>query len=313
MANNFSDRLCDAVKAKGTILTVGIDPVYGRLPEEIRSHKSMNDENDVAASVDAIFDFCTKVLRIISGHVPAVKMNIAYFEQYLWEGLETYFSLISEADALGLEVIGDVKRGDIGHTAEAYATAHLKNPDMVGIEDIITPDAITVNGFAGSEGILPFADIANKEGKGIFVWVRSSNPTAAELQDFSNSTGEKFYEKYASIVSELAMQNKRLGKNGYSNVGLVAGLSDVNAAVKLRQMNNKLWYLVPGLGAQGASAEDCVKLCNPDGNGALINSSRSIIYAYEKPVYRDKFGDNWQKCIEQSVIDTKEQLRQAMQ
>ncbi len=118
MASHFADRLCQSVKSKSTPLVVGLDPVYSRLPESIRNHREMNDEFDVAAAIDAILDFCTRTLRIVAPLVPAVKLNIAYFEKYLWEGVEAYYSIVSEADDLGLEVIGDVKRGDIGHTAK---------------------------------------------------------------------------------------------------------------------------------------------------------------------------------------------------
>ncbi|MHC4337165.1 MAG: orotidine 5'-phosphate decarboxylase / HUMPS family protein, partial [Planctomycetota bacterium] len=164
MASHFGDRLCNAVKSKGTPLVVGLDPVYRRLPWAVVSHHDMDDEYDVAAAVDAIFDFCTQTMRIVAPMVPAVKMNIAFFEKYFWEGIdekyfwegiETYYALISEADELGLEIIGDVKRGDIGHTAELYATAHLENPEFAGLEDTLAPDAITVNGFAGVDAIEP--------------------------------------------------------------------------------------------------------------------------------------------------------------
>ena len=126
MAGHFADRLCDAVRTKKTCLTVGLDPVYNRLPETIRNHRQMNDEFDADAAVDAIFDFCTQVMRIVAPMVPAIEINIAFFEKYLWEGIETYYSLITEADDLGLEIIGDIKRGDIGHTAKTYAEAHLQ-------------------------------------------------------------------------------------------------------------------------------------------------------------------------------------------
>ena len=179
MANHFGDRMFDAVKSKKTSLIVGLDPVYSRLPAQIRTHQDMNDETDIAAAVDAIFDYCTRTLRVIAPLVPAVKINVAFFERYLWEGLESYYSLITEADDLSVEIIGDVKRGDIGPTAEQYAAAHLVNPEFEGLSDILAPDAITINGYAGSEGILPFADAANENGKGVFVWVRASNPSAA--------------------------------------------------------------------------------------------------------------------------------------
>lgn len=311
MASHFGDRLCEAVKKKNTPLIVGLDPVYNRLPDAIRNHLEMNDATDIDAAIDAIFDFCTKVLRIVAPLVPAVKINIAYFEKYLWEGVEAYYSIISEADALGIEVIGDVKRGDIGHTAKAYAIAHLQNPEFLGMEDIITPDAITVNGFAGSESIVPFADIANEQGKGIFTWVRASNPTAAVIQDFEDANGKKMYEVLADVVGEIAEQNKRIGSSGYSNVGMVVGGTVPDQTTILRRRFPKTWFLVPGFGSQGASALDCLRFCNDDGMGGLINASRSIIFAYEKPQYKEQFGDNWEKCIEQATIDAKIELARA--
>ena len=308
MASHFGDRLCKAVKSRKTPLTVGLDPVYSRLPEAIRSHKEMNDETDIASAIDAIFEFSTKVLRVVAPLVPAVKINIAFFEKYLWEGLENYYSLISEADELGLEIIGDVKRGDIGHTTQSYAAAHLTNPEFIGLDDVLAPDAITVNGFAGADGIIPFADVANEQGKGVFVWVRASNPSAAAIQDFADADGKMMYEKLAEIVAEIANQPGRIGSAGYSNVGMVIGGTSPEATTALRTKFDKIWFLVPGFGSQGATAADCLRFCKPDGTGALINASRSIIYAYEKPKYKDEFGDNWEKCIEQAVVDAKVEL-----
>ena len=312
MANHFADRLTEAVKKKKTALVVGLDPVYNRLPGAIREHRDLNDEFDAEAAVDAIFDFCTQTMRIIAPMVPAVKINIAYFEKYLWEGIETYYSLITEANNLGLEIIGDVKRGDIGHTAEMYASAHLENPDLVGLEDTLAPDAITISGFAGADGIEPFVDMACKQGKGVFVWVRGSNPSAAEIQDFANADGMKMYEKIAQIVAEIGNKKECIGKSGYSNVGMIVGATSPEVTTALRQKYDKTWFLVPGYGSQGASANDCVRFCKPDGTGALINASRSIIYAYEKPKYKEEFGDDWKKCIEQAVIDAKVDLSNAM-
>jgi orotidine-5'-phosphate decarboxylase len=272
MASHFGDRLCNAVKSKGTPLVVGLDPVYRRLPWAVVSHHDMDDEYDVAAAVDAIFDFCTQTMRIVAPMVPAVKMNIAFFEKYFWEGIETYYALISEADELGLEIIGDVKRGDIGHT-----------------------------------------EIADEQGKGIFVWVRSSNPSAAAIQDFAGADGQMIYERIAEIVAQVANKPARIGKNGYSNVGMVVGGTSPEVTRSLREKYDKVWFLVPGYGSQGASAADCVRFCKADGNGALINASRSIIYAYEKPKYKEQFGDDWKRCVEQAVIDAKLDLANAMQ
>ncbi len=312
MASNFSDRIYEAVKSKKTPLVVGIDPVYNRLPAEIISQKHLNDENDLATAVDAIFEFGTKVLRIVAPLAAAVKINIAFFEKYLWEGVETYYSLISEAEQLGVEVIGDVKRGDIGHSAQMYAAGHCVNPDLVGAEDIITADAITINGFAGADGIRPFADAAGEQGKGVFVWVRASNPSAAQIQDFADADGVKMYERLADVVGQIANEPGRLGENGYSNVGMVIGGTSGEQTDALREKFKNLWFLVPGFGSQGATAAECARFCNDDGAGALINASRSIIYAYENEKYKSQFGDNWQKCIEQATIDAKIELAKAL-
>jgi orotidine-5'-phosphate decarboxylase len=313
MASNFADRLYEAVRTKKTSLIVGLDPVYSRLPAAIRDHREMNDEFDAAAAVDAIFDFCTQVMRIVGPMVPAVKINIAYFEKYLWEGMETYYNLITEADDLGLEIIGDVKRGDIGHTAEQYAAAHLENPEMAGLEDTLAPDAITINSYTGSDGIEPFAAMADEQGKGIFVLVRTSNASAGVIQDFADADGKRMYEKVAEVVAEIANRDERIGECGYSNIGMVVGGTAPEVTTALRYKYDKVWFLVPGYGSQGASGADCVRFCKPDGTGAIINASRSIIYAYEKPKYKEQFGDDWKRCIEQAVIDAKVDLANAMQ
>ena len=313
MSSHFADRLCKAIQEKRTPLVVGLDPVYSRLPEAIRSHPDMNDEFDVNSAVDAIFDFCTQTLRIIAPMVTAVKINSAYFEKYLWEGVEAYYNLVCEAQDLGLEVIGDVKRGDIGHTAKLYAAAHMENPELMGLEDTLAPDAITINGFAGDEGIEPFAQMADQQGKGVFVWVRSSNPGAAVIQDFADSNGQKMYEKIAETVARIAGKPEHLGQSGYSNVAMVVGGASPEVARGLRKQYDNILFLVPGYGQQGASAEDCIRFCKPDGTGALINASRSIIYAYEKPQYKESCGTDWKKCIEQAVVDAKVDLSNAMQ
>ena len=313
MPSHFADRLCDAVRTRKTSLIVGLDPVYSRLPAAIKGHRQMNDEYDADAAVDAIFDFCTQTMRIVAPMVPAVKINIAFFEKYLWEGIETYYALITEANDLGLEVIGDVKRGDIGHTAELYAAAHLQNPELAGLEDTLAPDAITINGYTGADGIEPFADMATKQGKGVFVLVRTSNPSAAAVQDFADAAGRTMYERVADIVAQIAEKPGRVGKSGYSNIGMVVGGTAPNVTTSFRAKYDKIWFLVPGYGSQGASAADCIRFCKPDGTGAFINASRSIIYAYEKPMYKEQYGDDWKRCIEQAVIDAKVELANAMQ
>ena len=145
------------------------------------------------------------------------------------------------------------------------------------------------------------------------MWVRSSNAGASVIQDFTDSDGQAMYEKIAAVVSEVAGKEGRIGTSGYSNVGMIVGGAAPEVAASLRAKYDNIWFLVPGYGSQGASAVDCVRFCKPDGMGALINASRSIIYAYEKPKYREQFGDDWKRCVEQAVIDAKVELAEAME
>ncbi len=312
MSSHFADRLVEAVKKKGTALVVGLDPVYSKLPQAIRKKTQSDDERYSSAEVNAILDYSKQVLQIAAPLVPAVKINIAFFEKYLWQGVEAYYSLVSEAKELDLEVIGDVKRGDIGHTAQSYAAAHLDKLEMAGLQDTVTPDAITINGYTGIDGIEPFADMANKNGRGLFVLVRTSNPSAAAIQDFADADGRKMYEKMAEAVGGIANRPEQIGTSGYSNIGMVVGGTAPKTTTELRKKYDRIWFLVPGYGSQGASAADCMRFCKADGMGALINASRSIIYAYEKPKYKEQFGDDWKKCVEQAIINAKADLANAI-
>jgi len=311
VSNHFADRLQEGIKSKGSPIVVGLDPVYSRLPATIRENKALNDELDTESAVDAIFEFSTKVLRIVAPHVAAVKLNIAFFERYYWEGVEAYFSLIEEADDLGLEVIGDVKRSDVSHTAEVYARAHLSNPEFTNMQDIVAPDAVTVVPYFGVETLRPFADIAAEQGKGVFVVVRSSNPEAVSVQDFANADGTKLYERIAEQVEQFAAEDNLVGQSGYSCLGAVVGATDPQAAAQLREVMPHCIFLVPGYGAQGGTA-DAAKACfKDDGTGAIVNASRSIIYAHESEQYQH-LADQWEKAIEQSVVDMKQQLSTAL-
>lgn len=303
MAAHFGDRLCECVEEKGTILTVGLDPLLERLPDEYSGA-----EGGFESALNSIYGFCAEVLNIVSPLVPVVKLNSAFFEKYLWKGEEVYYSLVAEARKAGVIVIGDVKRGDIGHTAGCYAAGHLG-----GVEGVVLPDAITISGYFGTDGLEPFVEAANEGGKGIFVLVRTSNPSAGALQDFCDADGVRMFEKVAEVVGDIAGRSECIGESGYSNIGMVVGGTSGEETSALREKFEKLWFLVPGFGAQGAGPADCVRFCKKDGTGALVNSSRSIIYAYENQEYRSKFGDDWRGCIKQAVIDAKTALSNAMQ
>src|SRR5438445_3560824 len=170
----FPDRLLAAIEKKGSAICVGIDPIFEMLPDAIAGEAAGRDANDSEKAIDAIFAFTTAVLRVVAPLVPCVKSQSAYFEKYLWEGVEAYYSLVQEAKELGLVTIGDVKRGDIGSTSAAYAAAHLADPPFDEHEDVKAPDAITVNPFLGLDSIEPFIQTARDDGKGLFVLVRTS-------------------------------------------------------------------------------------------------------------------------------------------
>lgn len=313
MNKRFADRLYDAVKAKQTALVVGLDPVYSRLPAAIRDHRQMNDENDAAAAVDAIFEFSTQLMKVVCPLVAAVKINIAFFEKYLSEGIDAYHALLAEAQTLGLITIADIKRGDVEHAAREYADAHLADCQLVGLEDTAVADAVTINGMAGENGIRPFVQTANRYGRGVFVWVRSSNPSAAAIQDIICQDGQRWYQQLARIVGTIASADGQIGQSGYSNIGMVVGATSPQEATSLRDQYPHVWFLVPGLGTQGGSLAECVRFIKSDGTGALVTASRSIIYAYENPQYKQRFGHDWKKAVEQAVQDTKAGLARAIE
>lgn len=300
MQTHFADRLEGLVRARSTALTVGIDPVAARLPSCLAPTGA-----DPAVQLGAIVDFSSEIIDLVAPLVPAVKINIAYFEKYGGPGFNAYLELLRKAASAGLIAIGDVKRGDIGHTAELYAAAHLGSQAPA--------DAITVNGFAGEEPLRVFADAALEAGKGIFVWVRASNAGAAEIQDFEGDGRQTMYGRLAAVTARIAGEEPRLGRSGFSNVGMVVAGTGPEQTSMLRRRYPQVWFLVPGYGSQGASAGDCVRFCKSDGTGALINASRSIIFAHEKPRYRSRFGGNWQKAVQRAVLDAKSDLSTAME
>lgn len=304
MSDLFSDRLLDAIGQKGSPICVGIDPIFEMLPDAIAGASAKRNANDAEACIDAIFAFTTAVLRIVAPHVPCVKFQSAYFEKYLWEGVEAYYSLLQEAKELGLLVIGDVKRGDIGSTAAAYAAAHLAEPPFDDLEDIILPDAITVNPFCGLDTLEPFVKTAQDYSKGIFVLVRTSNPGSAELQDAPLADGRTWSEMLADSLHKIASAPALVGSQGWSSIGAVVGATQPHTMQSLRARLPQSFFLLPGYGAQGATA-DLTRAAFRDGKGALVSASRSILYAHREPKYAERFGDKWERCVEQAVIDMK--------
>jgi orotidine-5'-phosphate decarboxylase len=235
-----------------------------------------------------------------------VKFQSAYFEKYLWEGVEAYYSLVQEAAELGLLVIGDVKRGDIGSTATAYAAAHLAEPPFDGDDDIRLPDAITVNPMLGMDTLEPFVNTARDYGKGLFVLVRTSNPGSADLQDVMLADGRTWSEMLAERLHGVATQPGLMGSRGWSSIGAVVGATQTHTMEAIRQKLPNSFFLLPGYGAQGATAE-MTRAAFREKQGALVSASRSILYAQRDKKYAAIAGD-WQKCVERAVIDMKEDL-----
>jgi len=307
MAEVFGDQLQQAIRRKGTPICVGIDPIFEMLPDEVAGAASERDANDYEAVIDAIFAFTTRVLKVVAPLAPVVKFQSAYFEKYLWEGVEAYYSLIQEAAELDLLVIGDVKRGDIGSTAAAYAAGHLADPPFGDLDDVVVPDAITVNPMLGLDTLEPFVRTARDYGKGLFVLVRTSNPGSARLQDAKLEDGRTWSEALADALRDVASSEGMVGTSGYSSIGAVVGATQPHTMRSLRARLPQSTFLLPGYGAQGATA-DMTREAFRDGEGALVSASRSILYAYKEPKYADRFGDDWERCVEQAVLDMKQDL-----
>lgn len=303
MSDHFADRLLKAIADKKTPAVIAIDPVYARLPAEISDHRELNDETDAEAALDAVLEFCRNVIHVVAPLVPAVKLNSAYFERYYSEGIEGYFELVQEAVERDLVVIGDVKRGDVGHSSEAYAAAHLVDSEFSNLPDLIAPDAITINGYVGTDGVRPFIQAASEHAKGVFVLVRTSNESAAELQDLVTADGRKVHEVMAGLVAGWANEPGLVGSRGYSSVGAVVSARDADTARRLRDLMPQSILLVPGYGAQGMSAEQCAPFFKSDGSGAIVAAGRSVIYAYEEPRYLELYASEWKKCVEQACRD----------
>src|SRR3954451_13964725 len=220
MTDLFVDRLLEAIQRKRSEVCVGIDPIYEMLPDAIAGDATKRDANDLDACLDAIHDLCRAVLETVAPLVPVVKFQSAYFEKYLWEGVEAYYELVQEAKDLGLLVIGDVKRGDIGSTSEAYAAAHLSDLPFPQAEQVTTPDAITINPMLGLDAIEPFVKVAKETGKGLFVLVRTSNPGSAMFQDVKLADNRTWSEMLADQLNTVANAEGLVGTSGWSLMGV---------------------------------------------------------------------------------------------
>lgn len=275
------DRLIEKIVEMQNPTVAGLDPKLEYVPQYIKDECFAKYGKNLDGAAAALFEFNKALIDALCDVVPAVKPQAAYYEMYGWQGVKALKDTIEYAKSKGMFVITDGKRNDIGTTMQAYAAAHLGETDIEG--EIVEPfgaDALTVNGYLGTDGIKPLVDICNKGDKGIFVLVKTSNPSSGELQDMKLEGGQTVYEQMGKMCESWG--EELTGKYNYSGVGAVVGAT---YPAQLEEMRAKLphtFFLVPGYGAQGGGAEDVKNAFDKNGLGAIINSSRAIMCAWKK-------------------------------
>ncbi len=301
--------LVEKISTLNAPVVVGLDPMLAYVPEHVQKKAFEEYGETLEGAAEAIWQFNKAIVDATYDLIPAVKPQIAMYEQFGVPGLAAFAKTCEYCKSKGLVVIGDIKRGDIGSTSGAYATGHLGKV-TVGSKQYsgFSEDFVTVNPYLGSDGVKPFIDVCKEENKGIFVLVKTSNPSSGEFQD-QLVDGTPLYELVARKVNEWG--EECMG-DVYSNVGCVIGATYPEMGKTLRKLMPKTYILVPGYGAQGGKAEDLVHYFNADGLGAIVNSSRGIIAAYKQDKYA-KFGaENFADASRQAVIDMVEDITGAI-
>jgi len=287
MSNHFADRLIEAIKKKGNPICVGLDPRLDQIPKFIvNKFLADGDLSPLQVVANSILTFNKGIIDAVTDIVPVVKPQIAFYEIYGAEGIWAYQETIKYAKSKGLLTIADAKRNDIGSTAVAYARSFLGEVEMFkdSENEVIVPvfdaDSVTINSYLGWDGVKPFVEEADKYDNGVFTLVKTSNPSGGDIQDLKMDDGRTVYEIMGHYVDSWGADF--VGKSGYSLLGAVVGATYPSEAKKLRQIMPNAIFLVPGYGAQGGGAEDVKPCFNSDGLGAIVNSSRGIIFAYKK-------------------------------
>ena len=298
-------KLIEKIQKTKAPICVGLDPMLNYIPEHILKKSFGEFGETLEGAADAIWNFNKEIVDHTWDLIPSVKPQIAMYEQFGVAGLIAFQKTVAYCKEKGLVVIGDVKRGDIGSTSEAYAVAHLGKV-VVG-EKSYAPfdeDFATVNPYLGSDGIDPFVKVCKEEKKGIFVLVKTSNPSSGEFQD-KEVDGKPLYELVGEMVAKWG--EDCMGDD-YSYVGCVVGATYPEMGKVLRKLMPKTYILVPGYGAQGGTAKDLKPYFNEDGLGAIVNSSRGIIAAYRQEAY-SKFGEeNFADASREAVINMKNDI-----
>lgn len=303
------DKLIQEIKKKEAPIVVGLDPTEKLIPDYIINKKIKDIGETLEAMGEAIWEYNKGIIDAVHEYIPAVKPQIAMYERYGIPGLMAFERTVRYCKEKGLTVIGDVKRGDIGSTSAAYADAHLGSV-RIGSRTVkpFDEDFATVNPYLGSDGIDPFVEVCDREKKGIFVLVKTSNPSSGEYQD-RLIDGRPLYEHVAENIAALA--SKHMGSE-YSYIGAVVGATYPEQGRALRKIMPKCYILVPGYGAQGGKGADLVHFFNEDGLGAIINSSRGIIGAYQNEKYAQYGEEDYADAALAAVKDMKEDIAQAL-
>ena len=303
------NKLINKIQKTKAPIVVGLDPMLSYVPEHIQKKAFAEYGETLEGAAEAIWQFNKEIVDKTYDLIPAVKPQIAMYEQFGIEGLKAYKKTVDYCKSKDLVVIGDIKRGDIGSTSAAYAVGHLGKVQVgsktyAGFDE----DFATVNPYLGSDGVKPFIDVCKQENKGLFILVKTSNPSSGEFQD-QLVYGKPLYELVGKKVAEWG--ELHMGE-AYSYVGCVVGATYPEMGKVLRKIMPKTFILVPGYGAQGGKAEDLVPYFNKDGLGAIINSSRGIIAAYKQEKY-SKFGsENFADASRQAVLDMREDINSAL-
>ncbi len=304
-------KLTDKIQKTNAPIVVGLDPMMKFIPESIKKNAFAEYGETLTGAAEAIWQYNKGLIDAIYDLIPAVKPQIAMYEQFGVEGLIAYKKTLDYCKEKDLVIIGDIKRGDIGSTSSAYATGHL-GKITIGSNTYapFDEDFATVNPYLGSDGVKPFIDVCKEEKKGIFILVKTSNPSSGEFQD-RLIDGKPLYEWVGQKVDEWGADC--MGSNGYSYVGAVVGATYPEMGKILRDIMPKSYILVPGYGAQGGKGADLVHFFNKDGLGAIVNSSRGIIAAYQNEKYAS-FGEaGYADAARQAVIDMREDIAGALQ
>ncbi len=305
---HFADRLTEAIEAKGNPCVVGLDPRLESIPAPLREKVVGDATLTCESAAELLKAFSCEVVDIVAPKVPVVKVQAAFYERFGPAGYRAYADTVAHARAAGLIVIVDVKRGDIGTTAEAYAEAHLGGASVNGGELFdLGADACTVNPYFGLDGVEPFIRQAERRDRGLFVLVRTTNPSADGVQNLS-CKGVPFFMRMGALVHEWGRQH--VGRCGYSCVGAVVAGTQPSDAQKLRRLMPQTYFLVPGFGAQGAGPAEVAGTFDARGRGAIVSASRSIIFAHTVSPYDRQFGPaRWREAIAAATDAMAAQLR----